>query len=158
MSRDRSWNDGDKLSFSERDRLRREGRHDSPREQGVSKAQEERAKQQHRKQLDGLFSSSGDEAKKLEAAVDKAHGSPGLADACRAYRDAAGYPKTARMIGMFLDSDDSELLVGSLEAALVLAESGDLEFPAGLRSQIRRLVNGSDNQVATLAEDLLERQ
>ena len=46
MSRDdRSWNDGGKLSFSERDRLRREGgRPEERRPRGVSKLKIEQAK------------------------------------------------------------------------------------------------------------------
>ena len=70
---DRSWNDGDKLSFSERDRRRREGR-SSPGEQrskGISKTKEEAVTKQYIKQLDGLFSKTkgGVEVEKLGAAV-----------------------------------------------------------------------------------------
>ncbi len=58
MSRDdRSWNDGDKLSFSERDRMRREGRaSDDRRPRGVSKAKVESATKQYLKRLDAYRS------------------------------------------------------------------------------------------------------
>ena len=45
-----------------------------------------------------------------------ARGTPGLADACRAYRDAVGLPADARHISCFLDAGDRELVVNGLEA------------------------------------------
>lgn len=156
MSRDRSWNDGEKLSFSERDKLRREGPGGGDRPQGASQAREEHAKRHAKRTLDGLFS-GGTERAKLERALADAHGGPGLADACRAYRDALGHPKSAKWIGMFLDSGDAELVAGSLTAALEACEAGGFEPTAGLRSQVRMLVDDRDGRIAGLAEDLLER-
>ena len=157
MSRDRSWNDGDKLSFSERDRRRREGgRDDSNPRSGGSKLQEEQATSQYLKKLDGLFTKPGAESDQLEAALRAAHGTKGLADACRTYRDAVGFPSQPSLVGIFLDSDDSELIVGVLESLLrISAEGQPLEMSAGLRSQLRMLVDGRDNLIAGLAEDLL---
>jgi len=155
MSRDRSWNDGDKLSFSERDRLRREGRRDDTPE-GVSDAQRQQASDRYRKKLDGLFSKPASDAGSLAAALRAAHGSDRLPDACREYLAAAGYPSDPGLIGIFLDSGDSELMVGVLEALLAVASSGDVvETTGGLRSQLRMLVDGRDSVVAGLCEDLL---
>jgi len=154
---DRSWNDGDKLSFSERDRRRREG--GSKREQrtpGVSKAREEAATKQYIKQLDGLFSKTpgGREVEQLAAAIRAAHGTSGLADACRQYREVAGFPDDASLLGMFLDSGDAELVVGALEVLQAAREAGRLKVSGGLRSQIRMLAEDPDDAVAELAEAL----
>ncbi len=157
MSRDRSWNDGDKLSFSERDRRRQEGGGgDKNRPQGVSKFQQEQAASQYLKKLDGLFAKPGAQQEALAATVRAAHGTEGLTSACRAYRDAAGCPSQPALIGMFLDSGDSELMVEVLESLLGQSASGEaLEVSRGLRSQLRMLVDGPDGIVAGLAEDLL---
>jgi hypothetical protein len=160
MGEDRSWNDGDKLSFSERDRQRRDGRPSKEnRPPGVSKAKEEAVTQQYIKQLDGLFSSAkgGAEAKKLEAAIRAAHGSSGLADACRQFREIAGFPEDAALLGMFLDSGDAELVVGALEALQAACDAGSIKASGGLRSQVRMLAEDPDDGVAELAEVLAER-
>jgi len=154
---DRSWNDGDKLSFSERDRRRREGRPSQERRpKGVSKAKEEAVTKQYIKQLDGLFSKTkgGAEVEQLGAAIRAAHGTSELADACRRYREAAGFPDDAALLGMFLDSGDTELVVGALGALQAACEAGGFKASGGLRSQIRMLVEDPEDEVAELAETL----
>jgi hypothetical protein len=158
---DRSWNDGDKLSFSERDRRRREGG-SSPREhrpKGVSKAKEEAVTKQYIKQLDGLFSKTkgGAEVEKLGAAIRAAHGTSELADACRRYREVAGFPDDAALLGMFLDSGDVEMVVGGLEALKAASANEGFRASGGLRSQIRMLAEDPDDEVAELAEALAAR-
>jgi hypothetical protein len=160
MGDDRSWNDGDKLSYSERDRKRREGggtREHRPK--GVSKVKEEAATKQYIKQLDGLFSKTkgGAEIEKLGAAMRSARGTSGLADACREFRDTAGFPDDVALLGMFLDSGDPELVVGGLEAIKVASESDGFKASGGLRSQIRMLAEDVNDDVAELAEALVER-
>lgn len=157
---DRSWNDGDKLSFSERDRRRREGR--SSREHqptGVSKAKEEAVTKHYVKQLDGLFSKTkgSGETEKLAAAIRVAHGTSGLADACRQYREVLGLPDDAALLGMFLDSGDAELVVGGLKALQAACEVAGFKVSGGLRSQIRMLAEDPDGEVAELAESLAAR-
>ena len=157
---DRSWNDGDKLSFSERDRRRREGRPSQERRpKGVSKAKEEAVTKQYIKQLDGLFSKTkgGAEVEQLGAAIREAHGTSGLADACRQYREVAGFPEDAGLLGMFLDSGDPELVVGGLKALQTACEAGGFKASGGLRSQIRMLAEDPDDEVAELAEELSTR-
>ena len=158
---DRSWNDGDKLSFSERDRRRREGQ-SSQREhrpKGISRAREEAVTKQYIKQLDGLFSKTkgGAEVEKLGAAVRAAHGTSGLADACRQFRDVAGFPEDAALLGMFLDSGDTELVVGGLQALTTASETEGFKASGGLRSQLRMLAEDPDDEVAELAEALAAR-
>ncbi len=157
---DRSWNDGDKLSFSERDRLRREGRPSQDRRpKGVSKAKEEAVTKQYVKQLDGLFSKTkgGAEVDKLKAALRAAHGTSGLADACRQYHEVAGFPEDAALLGMFLDSGDAELVVGGLKALQAACDAGGFKASGGLRSQIRMLAEDPEDEVAELAETLVAR-
>ncbi len=161
MGGDRSWIDGDKLSFSERDRRRRDGA-SSPREhrpKGVSKAKEEAATKQYIKQLDGLFSKTkgGAEIEKLGAAIRAAHGTSGLSDACRQYREVAGYPDDAALLGMFLDSGNAELVVGGLEALQTACAAEGFKASGGLRSQIRMLAEDPNDEVAELAEALAAR-
>jgi hypothetical protein len=156
---DRSWNDGDKLSFSERDRLRREGGKSEDRKpRGASKAKVESATKQYIKQLDGLFTEKkgGVEAQNLEAAVRAAHGTSKLAAACREYVEALGLPSEGALIGMFLDTGDTELVVGGLRALTEGSQSGELEVSSGLRSQVRMLAEDPNDEIAELAEELAE--
>ena len=160
MSRDdRSWNDGDKLSFSERDRMRREGRSSEDRQpRGVSKAKAEEASKRYIKKLDGLFTKKkgASEVEQLAAAMRAAHGTGGLAAACREYRDSAGLPDDPSLLGMFLDSGEPELVVGGLEALQNACQSGEWKASGGLRSQIRMLADDPNDEVAELAEALAE--
>jgi hypothetical protein len=156
---DRSWNDGDKLSFSERDRLRREGGHsEDHRPKGVSKAKAESASKQYLKRLDGLFSEKqgGGEAEALEAAVRATHGTPKLAVACREYVDAVGLPAEAGLIGMFLDCGDAELVIGGLRALKEGSQAGAIQVSGGLRSQVRMLAEDPNDEIAELAEEIVE--
>ena len=157
---DRSWNDGDKLSFSERDRRRREGRVSrDDRVPGVSRAKQEAITKQYVKKLDGLFSKAkgGAEVEKLRAVIRAAHGTSGLADACRQYHEVAGFPEDAALMGMFLDSGDAEWVVGGLKALQAACEAGGFKASGGLRSQIRMLAEDPDDEVAELAETLVAR-
>ena len=154
-----SWVEREKKSFSELDRMRREGGSGGePRPR--SAAAQERATQatkQYVKQIDGTFSSGkGEQREKLAQAMRDARGTPGLADACRAYRDAVGLPADARHISCFLDTGDRELIVNGLEALRQAHEAGDFEMTTGLRSQLRMLAEDPDDEVAERAEDLIE--
>jgi hypothetical protein len=150
--------DRDKKSFSELDRLRREGRGAGDRRPRgeAARAQEKRATSQYLKQIDGLFR-GGAKGDALAAAMLDARGTPGLADACRAYRDAVGAPPTARLIACFLDCGAPELVSLGLEALAASEAAGTLEVTRGLRTQLRMLTQDSDDDVAEAAEELLER-
>jgi hypothetical protein len=156
---DRSWTDREKRSFSELDRLRRERRSpDEPRPR--SKAAQERAAAATKlyvKEIDGLFSKGGKaENERLAAAMRDAHGTPGLADACRAYQQAAGLPGEASLISLFLDTGEPEMILIGLEALRIGRENETVKVTSGLRSQLRILSEDADDQVAEAAEDLLE--
>ena len=156
---DRSWQDGEKLSFSELDRRRRE-RRSSGEQAPRSKAARERseaATSRYLKEIDGLFS-HGDKARieRLVAAMRDAHGTPGLADACRAYHDAAGLPAEAPLISLFLDTGVPDLILVGLATLKTGRESGSLKVTSSLRSQLRILSQDSDDEVAETAEELLE--
>ena len=109
------------------------------------------------KQIDGLFSSGkAEQLETLAQAMRDARGTPGLAEACRAYRDAAGLPADARLISCFLDADDRELVVDGLEALKQAQQAGGFEMTAGLRTQLRMLAEDPDDEVAERAEELIE--
>jgi hypothetical protein len=156
---DRSWLDGEKRSFSELDRQRREGRSSGERTPPgrASRERSQAATKQYLKDIDAVFSGgSKAEIERLVSAMRDAHGTPGLADACRAFRAAAGPPGDATLISLFLDTGESELILLGLEALRSGHESGDLKLTSGLRSQLRMLAEDNDDDVAEAAEQLLE--
>jgi len=154
-----SWVERDKKSFSELDRMRRE-RRSGPEPSPQSPAAQARAAQatkQYVKQIEGTFSSGKKERlEKLAQAMRDARGTPGLADACRAYRNALGLPADARHISCFLDAGDRELVVDGLEALRQAHQAGGLEVTPGLRTQLRMLAEDPDDEVAERAEELIE--
>ena len=156
---DRSWQDREKLSFSERDRRRREG-HPSDGPRPRDRAGQERAAaatKQYVKEIDAVFAGGKKaEVDELVTAMRDSHGTPGLADACRAYRAAVGLPQEVSLISLFLDTGQSELILDGLEALRRGHEGGGLKPTGGLRSQLRMLAEDSENAVAEGAEDLLQ--
>jgi hypothetical protein len=162
MSRDDdrpSWTDREKKSFSELDRMRREGRSGEGRPQGErARVQADAASKRYRKEIDSLFSKGkgGPEGERLSKAMRDAHGTAGLAEACRAYRDAAGIPDDPGDLGIFLDSGDTELVVAALEALRTLQQAASLTPSGGLASQLRMLSQDSDDGIAEAAGDLLD--
>ena len=154
----RSWDDR-KKSFSELDRERREGRSSGGRPRGPgSEARTKAATDQYLKSIDSMFSGAqgSEEGERLGNAIRDAQGTPGLADACRAFRDAVGMPEDPTLLSAFLDTGDAELVLAGLEALVAGRASGRLEISRGLRSQLRILVDGPDANAADLAEELLE--
>lgn len=151
--------DRPKRTFSELDRMRREGGGPGePRPRG--KAAEARARQAtsaYLKEADKIFASGqgGAEGERLAAEIRQSHGTPELAGACRAYLEAVGPPRDPSLLSLFLDSGESELVVTALQTLLELRREGALEPTAGLRSQLRVLEQGFDDAVAEAAEDLL---
>lgn len=156
---DRSWADRDKLTFSELDRRRRE-RGSSGEREPRSKAAQERAdaaKKQYMKEIDGLFAKgSKAEIERLTTAMRDAHGTPALADACRAYQQAAGFPEEPSIISLFLDTGETDMILVGLEALKVGHERETLKITASLRSQLRILSDHSDDEIAETAEELLQ--
>jgi len=152
--------DRDKKSFSERDRERRERR--SPEERRAQRpaqqAQVAAAKKQYLQQIDGFFAKGkgGAEGDRLALAVRDARGTPGLAAACRAYRDVAGAPSDAGLLACFLDAGEADVVLVGLEALRAARAGGSLQGTPGLRTQLRMLAQDPDDDVASAAEDLLD--
>ena len=148
--------DDRKLSFSERDRLRREG---GGRGGGSPRARSEDAKRAKHAlaAADALFTDEkgGQEGKALADAVRAAHGTPELLSACRAYFDALGAPSDPGLASIFLDAGDKTLSVAVLDVLLERHERGDLTLEGGLKRQIRLLSEDFDDDLASRAEDLL---
>jgi hypothetical protein len=154
--------DREKLSYAERDRLRRERRSsgDAPPRSPAARARVEAANKLYLKEIDHLFAPAGEggaEGRRLAEVMRDAHGSPGLADACRAYRAAVGVPSERPLLALFLDSGVVELVIDALAGLRTLSDAGSLEVSAGLKSQLRMLVDDADADVAEGAEELLER-
>lgn len=161
---DRDRDERPRRSWREIDQLRdgsRSGRSD-PHQRPRSRAAQARAKaatQSYLKDAAKLFAGGprGAEGERLSKKLREAHGSSSLAEVCREYRDALGMPSDPALLALFLDSDDSELVVSGLAALARLREQDALEVRAGLRSQLRLLAQSSDDSVAEAAEELLER-
>ena len=138
-----------------RDRAR--PRSDEPRGR---QAREEQAHRSARalEEAKSLFSlgRGGAKGEKLAAEMRAAHGSEGLAEACRAYLTGVGMPDDLALLSLFLDSAEHDLIVGALEALLEAKSSRSLEIRAGLRSQLRVLAQDRDDTVAGISEELLE--
>ena len=154
------WVEREKLSFSELDRRRREGRGGGERGPGGpgARALSKDAARQYLKQVDHIFAKRGvgAEGEKLIKAMRDAHGTPALADACRAVRDVLGVPDDPSDLALFLDCGDSEIVVAALEAARARCQAGTLHPSSGVRSQLRMLAQDFDDAVAEAAEELLE--
>ena len=155
--RDRS--DRPRLSWSELDKRRGKARsHTGERRPrgAAAEALAAKAAQSYLKKLDQqLFAKGGNSAaagNKLAGAVRDALGTPALDDACRAYLAEVGAPATPPLIAAFLDARDRELRVVALVA---LGEA--VALTAGLRSQLRVLAEGSDDELAERAEEILAR-
>jgi hypothetical protein len=150
----------EKRSWREIDRMRDGSRASSePRPRAAAaEARARSATKQYLKEIDGLFApdKAGSEAARFAHAMRDAHGTPGLAAACRAYRDALGVPDDPTLLSLFLDSDAPDLISEALEQLLALHRAGNLEVSSGLRSQLRILAQHADDRVAEGAEDLLE--
>lgn len=154
-----------KLSWREidqrRDGARRGG--DAPREPRGEKARgrAKAATQRYLKQLDdtlfGAARGKPDSAEvRLAEAVLDARGTPELAASCRAFRESQGIPSDPPLVAAFLDSRDRELVVPTLAQLLEKAEVGGFELSAGLRSQLRLLVDDPDDEIAETAEAILD--
>ena len=151
--------DDRKLSYSERDRLRREGGGSGGRPPGRrEKIEDEKRSHEALLVADALFTDEkgGQEGKALADAVRAAHGTSNLPAACRAYLKAVGPPATVELASLFLDSGEKELVVVALDELLRKKDAGDLELNGGLKRQIRILSEDFDDDLASRAEDLLE--
>ena len=150
--------DDRKLSYSERDRMNREGGGSRP--PRGRRAEAENAKRTHDalQVADSLFTDEkgGQEGKALADAVRAAHGSSELPEACRAYLATVGPPKDSEFASIFLDAADKEISVVVLDALLRLKEAGSFELAGGIKSQIRILSEDFDDDLASRAEELLE--
>lgn len=157
-----SDDDRPKRSWRERDASRNRSRHVTPddRGRGGTGERSRAATEAYKRKLGLLFSGApgGAAGEALARAVREAHGTPGLAAACAAYRDALGMPQDVSLLTMFLDATDRDLVLAALA---LLSEMRAAEtpgaIPPGLRSQAGMLAEGTDDEIAEAAEDLLAR-
>ncbi len=162
MSRDDDREDRPRLSWSELDKRRGKPRPSTPERKprgAAAEALSRSATQSYLKKLDSqLFSKSGKSgapAAKLAAAVRDALGTPGLDDAARAYLEQVGPPREAALVAAFLDARDRTLQLAALEAWSEELAAGRVTPTTGLRAQLRTLAEGSDDEIADRAEEIL---
>ncbi|MCP4038693.1 MAG: hypothetical protein GY733_17265 [bacterium] len=151
--RKRSWKEIDQ---------KRDGTHRSEHDRPRHPAAEQRsavATKSYLKEIDKLFTSTGmsAEAEALLKRVRDAHGSSDLAEACRAFREELGMPRELDLLSIFLDSGEAEIVVEALETLLALVEHADVELGKGVQSQLRILAQDFNNDIAEVAEDILEK-
>ena len=151
--------DRPKLSWSELDKRRDKPRSHTNERRPRGAAAEARAAsatQSYLKKLDQqLFAKGGKGATprgRLADAVRDALGTPGLDDACRAYLAEVGPPADAALCAAFLDARDREIRLAALGA---LAGESRVALTPGLRSQLRVLAEGADDELAERAEEIL---
>jgi hypothetical protein len=151
--RKRSWKEIDQL----RDGSRRDDR-EHPRS-AASQERSEQATQTYLKEIDKLFTATGrsTEAEALIKRLRDAHGTPELPEVCRTFRDELGMPREAALLSIFLDSNEVELVVAALETLLTALAQDEIELGKGIQSQLRVLSQDFNNDVAEIAEDILEK-
>ncbi|MFP6654588.1 MAG: hypothetical protein VCB25_03100 [Myxococcota bacterium] len=150
-------NDDRKLSYSERDRMRREGTGARP----PSRRQRVEHEKRSRDALavaDSLFTDEqgGQAGKALADAVRAAHGSAELATECRAYLEQIGPPAETELVSIFLDAGDKQLSLCALDVLLQRTGAGGLNLEAGLMRQVRIFSEDFDDDLASRAEEILE--
>ena len=162
MSGDDDRDDRPRRSWSEIDKLRDKprARSDERRPRGAAaEARSRNAAQQYLKKLDThLFAKTprpGSAGGRRADAVRAALGTPGLADACRAYLVELGPPREPALLSAFLDAPDRELKLAALAALSERRRAGDAAFSAGLRAQLRTLAEGLDDELAEAALEAL---
>ena len=148
--------DDRKLSFSERDRLNREGGGRS--QSGQARAEDERKSRDALSAADALFAGDKgrEEEKGLTDAVRAAHGSADLPVACQAYLASLGPPSTHELASIFLDAGVKELSVMVLDGLLRQKAADGEVLDGGLKRQVRILSEDFDDDLASRAEELLE--
>ncbi len=149
-------NDDRKPTFSERDRMRREG---GPRPGGRREREmDARRTRESLAAAEALFGSEqgGEEGQALADAVRSAHGTRDLQGACEAYLSAVGPPRSLELLSIFLDTGEKAISLVALDAVLEQKASGAVEIAGSLKRQIRLLAEDFDDDLASRAEDLLE--
>jgi len=151
--------DGGKLSFSERDRMRREGGGSGGRPPNRrERIEEEKRSREALNVADSLFTEEkgGQVGKALADAIRAAHGTAELAAECRAYLEQVGPPSDKELASIFLDAGDKELTICALDALLRQKNADGEELEGGLKSQVRILSEDFDDDLASRAEEILE--
>jgi len=150
-----------RLSWSELDKRRDRPRSRTPERVPRGAAAEARSRSATQsylakldQQLFGKGAKGGAAGSRLAAAVRDARGTPALADACRAYLEQIGPPRDAALVAAFLDAPDRALVLAALDALAAEVAARRIALTPGLRSQLRVLAAGSDDELASRAENV----
>ena len=149
--------DGRKLSYSERDRMRRDGGKRERPVHGRDREVEEKRSRLALAAAEDLFTDEkgGQAGKTLANAVREAHGTKELPAACHAYLEKVGPPASGELASIFLDAGEKVISLPVLDDLLRQKTLGTLEIEGGLKRQIRLLAEDFDDDLASRAEDLL---
>ena len=149
--------DGRKLSYSERDRMRRDGGKRERPASGRDREVEEKRSRLALAAAEDLFTDEkgGQAGKTLADAVREAHGTKDLPAACHAYLEKVGPPASGELASIFLDAGEKAISLPILDDLLRQKSLGKLEIEGGLKRQIRLLAEDFDDDLASRAEDLL---
>ena len=155
--------DREKISFSERDRMRREKRRGG----GERRPRGERAQQRaraavgmyKRKVEEHLFGRGKDAARlRLEERLRDAHGSPTFRAAYKEYTRAYGFPPDLGLLVLLLDLEDEREVLRVLEAIEGVVEKAPTEQRSLLRSRLRNLeMSANSDALADVASHLVSR-
>jgi hypothetical protein len=151
--RKRSWKEIDQM----RDGSRRDDR-ERP-QNAAQQVRSDQATQTYLKEIDKLFTSSGAsaESEALVKNLRDAHGTPELPEVCRLFRSELGMPREPALLSIFLDSNEPELVVSALQTIESLLAEDSIELGKGIQSQLRVLAQDFNNDIAEIAEEILDK-
>jgi hypothetical protein len=146
-------------SWRELDKMRDRSRHTRPerREPTSRKARatSQAAKQAYIKKLDEKLFGGKTPGRKAADALREARGTRGFPDACDAYVAEHGFPDAADLLLLFLDHENSEVVIKAMERLSVHAREKRVDADALAKALRRVKVLTDDPDVESRAEELL---
>jgi hypothetical protein len=163
--RDRDEDEGPRRSWSEIDKLRdrpfsrRSASERRPRGAAAEARSRAATRQYLEKAGEALFSRDpgGARGEALARGIRAARGTPELAAACRGYLEEVGPPRDPALAGLFLEAPARDVAQVGLEALAQAVAEGRAALTPGMRTRLRMLARGPDDELAGAAEDLLGR-
>jgi hypothetical protein len=155
--------DGDKISFSELDKRRREKKSGNgqrgPRGERAQRRSRAATAAYKRRVEEHLFGRSGDAPRmRLEQRLRESHDTPNFLRIYREYVKGYGMPERFPVLLLLLDLEDEREVLRVVEALGIAASDAAPEQKNLLRSRLRNLeMSASSDALADAAKDLLAR-
>jgi hypothetical protein len=156
----------EKLSFSERDKRRRNSRQrghggdgSGARSEGAQRRARHAQAMYRRKVEERLFGKKGDRGRlRLADRLREAHGTPGFHRTFREYLNSYGLPDDVALLMLLLDLDDERDVVTVLQGIEGMLDSLPVEQRSLLRKRLQNLEMSTEfDRVADATVALLER-